>query len=581
MIEIITLSKRLWMHLDKKRRSIFYLIVFLTLISAFLELVLLASIIPFVKFISSPENFFLEYKKFIFFSNKNFNSVVELQIPLVIFYCSLFLSSAVLKVFLINIQLKYSFMIGQDFGSRIYTSLLEAPYESHLYENSSNSISSLFNKVNVTIKGAIFPLMSIFTSTFLLLSIFSGLLYLSPVFSSVILIISVVLYLSFSSINKNTLRKNGLTISVESSRLIKLIQESLAGIRNIIIDNSHEFFIDDFNHTDYLFRKSQYKNSFISMYPKYIVETIAILSIIIFSIFIANKSNANVGNSNDILSVVAILIIASQRMIPYVQQVYNSFSLIRGDFASVTDILDLLDKAQTIRYFSNKKIKFMNSFNLKDIYFKYKDSNSLVLSDVNLKITAGEWIAIVGASGSGKSTLIDIILGLLTPKEGKLIVDGETITSKNLKSWQSQIGHVPQNVFISDSSILNNIALGYPKFKIDMDRIILCSKIVELHDFFMSLEQGYLSVVGENGATLSGGQKQRIGIARALYKNCKILILDEPTSSLDEEMQKKVIKNIKLQGGGYTVIIITHSAANTKFCDKIYKLQKSKLYQLR
>lgn len=582
MLEIISLSKRLWTHLDKKRRSVFYLIVVLTLVCSFLEILLIGSVIPFVKFISSPENFFLEYKKFsFFFSDLNFSSLQASPIPFVIFYCVLFLFSGALRVFLINLQLKYSFTIGQDFGVKIYNSLLKMPYENHLYENSSDSISSLFNKVNIVIKSAIFPLVSILTSTILLLSIFATLLYFNPVFSSIVLIICILIYFAFSFFNRNTLRLNGSIISIESSKLIKLIQESLAGIRNIIIDNSQEFFLNDFKRTDFLLRKSQYKNAFISIYPKYVTETFAMLFILIFALFAGFKPHANLNNSIDTFAMLGILGIASQRMIPFVQQIYNSFSLIRGDFASIVDILDLLDKSKYIDRSSNKKINFKNSINLKDIDFKYKGSNSIVLSGVNFKITAGQWVAIIGPSGSGKSTLIDIILGLLRPTKGELIIDSQTVTFEHLKYWQSQIGHVPQNVFISDASILNNIALGYSNSEIDMDKIILCAKIVELHDFFMSLPEGYFSVVGENGATLSGGQKQRIGIARALYKNCKILILDEPTSSLDEEMQIKVIQNIKLQREGHTVILVTHNRTNAKFCDKIYQMRKSRLYQIR
>jgi ABC-type multidrug transport system fused ATPase/permease subunit len=582
MNEILTLSKRLWSQTDKKQRFTFYLILSLSVISSALEVITVSSIIPFVNFILSPENAFQYLEKFpILQSFLDDASLKEMLLPFAIFYITLFVFSGVLRVFLIKLQLKYSFNLGQVIGSKIFNFLLHMPYEKHLSDKSSDSINFLFNKVNVLIKSAIFPIISIITSTILLLTIFLTLIYLSPFFSAAVLIGSVFAYFIFYVKNKKILKENGAKLSFESSRLIKLIQEALMGIRNIIIDSSQYFVLDDFKRIDSLLREAQYKNTFIAMYPKYIVESVALLLILTLSLYTSFNSQYNLNASTETFTMLAVLAVAAQRLIPYVQQIYNSFSLVQGDFASIVSILDLLDKCKMNTKQLNSKIEFKKKILLSNIYFKYETSKSMILNDIQLQIREGEWIAIFGPSGSGKSTLIDILLGLLKPDKGKFFIDGKEITPKNIKHWQSQIGHVPQNVFISDSSIANNIAMGSQHSEIDMNRIIYCAKIVELHDFFESLEFGYNSNVGENGSYLSGGQKQRIGIARALYKNCKILILDEPTSSLDEKMQKKIMENLKFQGVRSTVILITHNRLNAKFCDKIYKMRNGILSQIQ
>ena len=276
------------------------------------------------------------------------------------------------------------------------------------------------------------------------------------------------------------------------------------------------------------------------------------------------------------------------KLLPSSQQIFSNFSGIRGNLASIKNINNLLKEKVSNSYQKNSskspnkskinKFSHFKSIKLSNIYFKYNKKQNWLINNLNIVIQRGEKIGIIGKTGSGKSTIIDLMMGLLEPKKGKLLINDINIFSSNnykyLKTWQSIIGHVPQMIFMSDASFYENIALGIKKNEIEYRKVINCAKQAKIHSFIESCPDGYDTFVGEKGIKISGGQRQRIAIARALYKNAQVLIFDEATSALDENTEQKIINSINSLPQDLTIITIAHRLSTLKGYDKIINLNE-------
>jgi len=256
------------------------------------------------------------------------------------------------------------------------------------------------------------------------------------------------------------------------------------------------------------------------------------------------------------------------------QQAYSSYSSIKGSQSSFNDVINLLE--QPLPNYVNQPlaqpIPFKKEIVLDSISFRYTEETPWILKDINLKLTKGKRIGFIGVTGSGKSTLLDIIMGLLPPTEGRLSIDGQPITSNNRRSWQAHIAHVPQNIYLSDSTIEENIAFGIAQENINHEQVIKAAKQAQIAELIDDWPEQYQTFVGERGIRLSGGQRQRIGIARALYKQANVLIFDEATSALDNETEQAVMEAIEGLGRDLTILIIAHRLTTLKGCDQIIEL---------
>jgi ATP-binding cassette, subfamily B, bacterial PglK len=269
--------------------------------------------------------------------------------------------------------------------------------------------------------------------------------------------------------------------------------------------------------------------------------------------------------------------LGAQRLLPALQQAYGAYSTIKGSKSSFEDVLNLLD--QPLPEYSGQPlpgpIPFVEEIKLNNLNFRYTEDSPWVLKNISLSLKKGSRIGFMGVTGSGKSTLIDIIMGLLPATEGELIIDNQIINTQNRRAWQTHIAHVPQNIYLSDSTIEENIAFGIEKEKIDHQRVKKAAQQAQIAHLIEQWKEGYQTFVGERGIRLSGGQRQRIGIARALYKKANVLIFDEATSALDNETEREVMEAIEALGKEMIVLIIAHRLATLKGCDKIVKLDKN------
>ena len=271
--------------------------------------------------------------------------------------------------------------------------------------------------------------------------------------------------------------------------------------------------------------------------------------------------------------------LGAQRMLPILQLIYSSFSSLRAGFASLADVLELLDEPtnEILIKSSVNKIPLNKKIKIENLKFKYSPDGSKILNGINLEIPKGSILGIIGATGSGKSTFIDILMGLLHPVSGSLSVDDTIITETNKFGWQAELAHVPQSIFLIDSSIAENIALGVPKSDIDHDLVKKSAMQAQIHETILSWKDGYSSVVGERGVRISGGQRQRIGIARALYKKASVIIFDEATSALDSDTETSVMRSIISLNKEITIIIVAHRLTTLKDCSNIIELSEGKI----
>jgi ATP-binding cassette subfamily B protein len=390
------------------------------------------------------------------------------------------------------------------------------------------------------------------------------------VFSSIGLI-----YLTISILSRKRIKENGKKISQLSTAVIKKMQEGIGSIRDILIDNSQKVFVREFEKINFSYRNAQGNNYFISLAPRYFVETVSIVVIVIISYFMLIKIG-----SNSVIPILGMIALSSQKLIPAIQQVYMSYINIVGAKESLNDLFKILespllnsDKNPRIdrKHFFSKKIK------LKNVSFRYNSDSQLILNNVNLTINKGDFLGVIGGTGQGKSTLVDIMMTLLSPSSGDLFFDEKKMDDKAL--WRGLISHVPQSIFLIDGSIYQNIAFGVDVEDIDHNLAKGAAKLACIFDDIKAFPDGFETNIGENGCRLSGGQRQRIGIARAMYRNSEVLILDEATSALDIVTEEKVINSLKNINNKKTVIIITHKEASLKWCNRVIEVKNGSIVE--
>ena len=561
---------RLWLHLSNKRQKQTYLLLVLMILSSFGEVISIGAVLPFLSILTIPEKVFnhdLIQPLIIFLK---IDEAKQLILPLTILFAIAALLSGFLRLLLIWFQTKFINALAADISIDIYRKTLYQPYNVHLSRNSSEVISGISKKVDLVVFGAILPILLMISSTIMLSSIICFLIFVEPIISLCALVGFGSIYTTVILFSKNILKKNSKKISKEQNKVIKVLQEGLGGIRDVLLDNSQEIFSSIYEKSERAFRKASSYVQIIASTPRFVVETLGMILIAFLAFFLASISNSLVSA----IPVLGALVLGDQRLLPLLQQGYSALTNFRGARVSLDDSLKLLDQKIPAFYKANhtKKISFNNSLHFKDVDFRFSDEAPYVLKNINFEIKKGTKIGIFGSTGSGKSTLLDLIMKLLEPNNGSVLIDGVEINSHNSNLWQSTLSHVPQSIFLADTSISENIAFGIEKHLIDQDKVKRSAEIAQISEAIEKLDKKYDTLVGERGIRLSGGQRQRIGIARALYKNSKVLIFDEATSALDNETESKVMTEISKLENDITLIIVAHRLSTLKKCDKLFRI---------
>lgn len=547
-------------------------------LSSMAEVISVGAILPFLGVLTTPEGVFKHDLSQPLVELLGAERPEDLLLPLTCFFAATLLLAGLMRLALAYVTSKFSYAIGADFSMEVYRRTLYQPYSVHISRNSSEIINAIYGKTAMLIGSVLVPVLSLFSAAFLLCGLSLAMIALDPLVTVMVGSSLIIIYGSILKLTKSRLQSNSQVIAVESTRVIKSLQEGLGGIRDVLIDGSQDSYLTAYQNADRPLRAAQAINSFISVSPRYVVETLGMILIAIIAYSLSQREGG-MGTAVPLLGAMAL---GAQRLLPVLQQVYGGLAIIRGAEVSLRDTVALLD--QPIQDKNEKSVyevlPFSNEIELNNITFGYKSSKEPVLKEINLVLPRGKRIGFMGSTGSGKSTLLDIITGLLSPTEGALLIDGRVLTELNQRGWLSRIAYVPQAIYLADSSIEENIAFGVQTKDIDTARVRVAAQKAQLGDFIHSLPDQYSTRVGERGVFLSGGQRQRIGIARALYKQADVIIFDEATSSLDNDTERSVMESIDLLSNELTILMVAHRLTTLQKCDFIVELKNGRVSRL-
>lgn len=461
----------------------------------------------------------------------------------------------------------------RNISQRLFLSYIKAPYSFHLNKNSADLVRNIMIESERIASDVIMPFLQIITEFILIVSISIMLMIVEPFITFFSIVFLGGISFLFIQLSKKKISIYGSTALYERRRLMKITNESIGGIKDIIITNKREWFINNFNKNIRSLLKSRIFQQTIEQGIRPSIETIAVLGMIFISFILFLEGRPVIS----LLPTLTLFAFSIYRFLPSLNNIINDYVKIKyySDLLSpVYKDLERLNKEKNNK--DNKKISFKNKLELKNVSYKYSETKKDVLKDINLTIFKGKAVGIIGETGSGKTTLVDIIAGFLEPINGEIIVDGIDIKN-NIESWQENIGYISQFIYLSDDTIYKNIAFGLEEEEINKERVLEVIKIASLKEFVESLPNGINTIIGERGVRLSGGQRQRIGIARALYNDPKILIMDEATSSLDTITEKYIIEAIEKIKKERTIITIAHRLSTVKNCDILYVIKEGKI----
>lgn len=564
---------RLWRHLTPRRRRHFYLVLLLMVLASFSEMFTVGAVVPFLAALASPGRLFAEPAARPFIQALGLTSPEQLLLPLTLIFAFGAVTAGTMRLAVLWATTRASFAAGADISIDIYRRTLHQPYTVHVARNSSEVIGGIVTKASSVILGTLMPLLTMFGSALVVTTIVATLIAIEPATALTALGGFGTFYGIVTLMVRRRLARAGEEVARQQTEVVKCLQEGLGGIRDVLIDGSQSSYSEIYRRADTLSRRAQASITFVSNSPRFGIEA---LGMVLIAGLALNLSRTSGGLATSI-PVLGALALGAQALLPALQAGYLSWSMLRANDATLRDTLGLLEQPlpEHAGMPNPDPIPFERSIDLSDVGFRYAPDAPWVLRHVNLHIPKGARVGFQGTTGGGKSTLLDIIMALLEPTEGRLLVDQCPITDSNLRAWQVRIAHVPQSIYLADSSIAENIAFGVPAHLTDMERVASAARQAQIADLVATLPKGYATRVGERGVRLSGGQRQRIGIARALYKQASVIIFDEATSSLDGGTEEAVMNAIEGLGRDLTLLIVAHRLSTLRGCDRVVEVSEN------
>jgi ABC-type bacteriocin/lantibiotic exporter with double-glycine peptidase domain len=570
--------KKLLFLLNSRERKQVGLLLIMTLIMALLEMFGVASILPFMIVLTNPDiletNNILRiiFDKSIFFGVQNSQQFL-FAMGICVFL--IFILSIIFKALTTYFQIRFIQMREFSIGKRITEAYLHQPYSWFLDRNSADLGKTILSEVGQVIGGGMRPWIELITRSFTTIALITMLIIINFQLTLIVSIFLGSAYLIVYYFIKKIIKIIGSERLKNNELRFKAISEAFGAIKEIKIGGLEQAYINNFSKPAEKFARAHATNQLTVQLPHFFLEAFAFGGVLLMTLYLVKVSNS----FSNAIPIISLYVFAGYRLMPAIQQIYSSFNQLTFMKPAIDKLHSDLISLKPIDQTSVGEIINVNkTINLRKIDYRYPNSSKLTLKNINLSIPAKSIVGIVGSTGSGKTTTVDVILGLLQAENGFLEVDGREINNKNIRSWQRNIGYVPQNIYLSDNTIEENIAFSSNAKGIDYNSVVRSSKIAKLHDFIMDeLPKKYQTIVGERGIRLSGGQRQRIGIARALYHNPSILVFDEATSALDNQTEKVIMEAINNLKKKITIILIAHRLNTVKNCDIIYKLDNGKL----
>ena len=570
------LIKKIISLLSAKEKKQGILVLLIAIFMAIFEVLGVASVTPFLAVMSDPSIVESNSTLSKIYKDLNFKSINNFLIFLGIISFSIMLISAFVRTLGIYLITKFAQLRRHSISLVLLNSYLSKDYEFFLARDTAELSKTLLSEVDQVVNGVIQPFSSLVAYSSASIALLLFLILINPITTLAALgLIGLSFLLIFLLVRPKMAQLGSKQIEANKDRF-KAASEALNGIKEIKLYRRESFYLNQFSKPTYLMARYISFNQILSQIPRFLIEAFAFGGIILLAIMLLQKSGGiEANNLGNIIPLLGLYAFSGLKLLPAIQVVYQSSTQIQFWQSAINNLLKdfikgLEAKATNEMTGESINLGMFNALELKNLSFSYPKSNQQALEEISFSIQKNDSLAVIGRSGSGKSTLVDIILGLIKPTKGDILINNCNLRENIVRSWQSKIGYVPQEIYLLDSSIYENIAFGIPLEKIDRERVRSVSKIAQISSFIENeLEFKYKHIIGERGIQLSGGQRQRIGIARALYNDPEIIIFDEATSSLDNKTEKDIIDSLGLVAKDKTLIVIAHRMSSISICNKV------------
>jgi ABC-type multidrug transport system fused ATPase/permease subunit len=472
-------------------------------------------------------------------------------------------------------QTRFAFDVQAQLSQRLFSVYLRQPYTFHLQRNSAQLIRNVINEVSQFTFGGLIPAMLLLTEMMVLLGLCCLLLFVEPLGALIVMSVLGAAAWGFHQLTRRHIARWGEERQYHEGLRLQHLQQGLGGAKDVKLLGRETEFLQNYKiHNVHSARVGQLQTT-LQQLPRLWLELLAVSGLAILVISMLAQGRA----LDSVLPTLGLFAAAAFRLMPSVNRVLGAVQALRYGLPGI-DVLhrEVMLATPDIDNTRSSLAVFRTDIELSQISYVYPNVTEPALKNISLTIRRGESVGFVGTSGAGKSTLVDILLGLLTPKTGEVRMDGKNI-QVNLRNWQNQIGYVPQSIYLTDDTLRRNVAFGLSDEQIDDVAVQRAIRAAQLEDFVASQPNGLETLVGERGIRLSGGQRQRIGIARALYHDPGVLVLDEATSSLDTATENGVMQAVRALHGSKTILIVAHRLSTVEHCDRLYRLEQGRMVQ--
>ena len=574
-IPIFNSTHKIWKLLTNSQRRATYILFSLMIIGMVLETAGIGLVIPALAILTESDlvNNYPSVKPILTFFDNPSREILVMAVMLLL--VCVYTIKALFLAFLVLNQSRFVCDLQISLSKRLFTGYLGQPYTFHLQRNSAQLIRNIVSEVGMlaTVNQSVLVLLS---EGLVLLGIATLLLFVEPIGAIVVVAVLGTAGWSFHYFTKDRILRWGEARQFHEGLRIQHLQQGLGGVKDVKLLGREQDFISCFNYHNNASANVAKRQRVLQQLPRLWLELLAVigLAIVVLAMIVQSKP------LDTLLPTLGVFAAAAFRLMPSVSKVLVSVQSLRYAIPVINTLYSEIEQfnvPKTKSYSENAAADdIKSSLTLDQINFQYPGSENLALKNICINIQKGESVGFIGDSGSGKSTLVDVILGLLSPTSGTIKVDDCDIYN-NLRRWQNQIGYVPQSIYLTDDTLRNNVAFGLPKSDINEQAVWSALKAAQMEKFVEGLPGGLDTIVGERGVRLSGGQRQRIGIARALYHEPGVLMLDEATSSLDSETEAGVMQAVYALQGKKTILIVAHRLTTLKNCNQIIEMVDGKI----
>lgn len=587
--------KELFRLLTPDQRKRFYSLQALVILMAIMELVGIASIGPFMALVADPALIETNTSLAWLYQQSGLQTVNQFLIATGLTVLVALALASIISIITSWRMSLFAFSVGTEIADRLYTHYLNQNWLFHASGSSAQLTKQVATEAYRVTNQIIKPLTNLNARAVLAVLISTAIVLYNPAVAFVGLAVFLTGYLLIYKLVRKRVLRHGKNISTVNAQRFRLMNEGFGGIKDVLLLNRRDDFIQQFNRTGKVLARAQGVNAALSETPRYFMELIAFGAMIslVLALLILHE-----GALSQVLPILAVYALAGFKLLPALQQIYSSITQIKGNAAAFEAIKPDLIASQSIDASRSSvasqateaqlsscaqsqdpsiNLKHHTTLHLQNVSFTYPNAPKPALNNISLSIPLNTTVGFVGESGSGKSTTIDLLLGLIEPQQGQLKLDNTEITLANKRVWQNHIGFVPQSIFLSEGTIAENVAFGISIEQINLEQVQNAISLAHLDELVNSLPEGLNTTVGERGVKLSGGQRQRIGIARALYNNASVLVFDEATSALDGITEKIIMDAIHQLSGQRTIILIAHRLKTVQQCDSIFLMEQGRL----